>query len=119
MTGRELFNKAMILLGYTDSDGSVQMSDRINSRALTCVNQVYADLFYASYSGRAFSPLTNLSGVVELPERILNEVAPYGVASFIAQSEGDGENNQIFIALFNKKRNLLTHFEKIKDEFWG
>ena len=122
MTAQDLLNKALVLLGYTDSVGSAQLTNRIRSRAVTAINQVYADLFYALNPKGEFKGIENLNDTLLLPERILNEVTPYGVAAFIAQTEGDGENNQLFTLLFNSKRALLTHTEKTVDAMpaiWG
>ena len=107
MTGAEIFKKALILLGYTDSLGEVSAEHRLKARALTVVNTVYADLFYIT-RGEGFSPLCTLSERIYLPERALYDVMPYGVAAFLAQSESDGDSQQLFVLLYNQKRTALT-----------
>ena len=114
MTGNEILKKAMELLGYTDSDGSAQLTQRIKSRALTAINQVYSDLHYALYSTQ-FAPIEKMSDKIELPPRIFTEVMPYGVASFLAQSESDGDQQQFMVMMYNQKRKLLCKITEIQD----
>lgn len=115
MTAKQMFNKAIILLGYTDSTGNAQLTERMRSRAYAAINQVYADLHYALNPTKEFVPIKDWEDKIDLPERILIEVAPYGVASFLAMTEGDGEQSQIFASLFNSKRALLTSVSEIID----
>lgn len=114
MTAREIINKAVIMLGYTDGSGNISTDTQMRRRALTALNLVYSDLYY-SLGGTEFSPLTTLEDRVNLPERVLNDVVPYGVAAFLAQSESDGDNQQYYIMLYNSKRAALTRSESIED----
>lgn len=114
MMGNEILKKAMELLGYTDSNGAAQLTQRIKSRALTVINQVYSDLHYALYNTE-FAPIEKLSDEIRLPTRILQEVMPYGVASFLAQSESDGDQQQFMVMMYNQKRKLLCQTTEIKD----
>lgn len=114
MTGNEMMKKALVLLGYTDSTGEISGEQRFRSRALTVINSVYADLFYIRNSG-GFIQLDKITDNIELPERVLNDVMPYGVAAFLAQSESDGDMQQTFISLYNSKRAALTKSEAVGD----
>lgn len=118
MTGTEIFKKALILLGYTDSLGEVSAGNRLLVRALTVVNTVYADLFYIT-RGEGFAPLRSLSERILLPERALYDVMPYGVAAQLAQSESDGDSQQLFVLLYNQKRTALTGGGRIADSIPG
>ena len=115
MTAKKLLDKALSLLGYTDSNGNAQLVNRVRSRAIDIINQVYADLFYALNPEGDFESVHQWEDKILLPERILNEVAPYGVASFLASTENDAENMVVFSSLFNQKRALLTHTESVKN----
>lgn len=114
MTGSEMMKKALVLLGYTDSTGEISGEQRFRSRAITVLNGVYADLFYA-INGTGFVPISHVTDKIELPERVLNDVMPYGVAAFLAQSESDGDQQQTFIALYNAKRASLTKMTTTRD----
>ena len=107
MTGIEMMNKALSLLGYPNAD-------RFTSRAITVMNAVYSDLFYI-HGNSGFVPLNRLSDEIELPERALNDIMPYGVAKLFAESENDGDNQQLYATIFNQKRNALSHNDSVKD----
>lgn len=114
MTAAEIIRKIIALLGYTDGNGNIAANTQTRQRALTAVNAVYADLFY-SLGGSGFSPLLSPEDKIELPERILNDVMPYGAAAFLAQSENDGDQQQYYIMLYNQKRAALTRKESVTD----
>ena len=113
MTAQELFNRAMELLGYTDSTGSAQLVNRMRSRKFTIINQVCSELYFAINPNGIYDRAYKDEDKINLPERILNEVAPYGVASYLASGEGDGENMQYFTSIYNQKRAILSHFENV------
>ena len=114
MTAREILDRAMRLLGYTDGLGNPEMSGRINSRAISAINSVYSDLFYLNKE-KGFQAIKDLKDEIFLPERVLNDVMPYGVAGFIAQGESDGDQQQLFMAIYNKKRLGAVRPSNIKD----
>lgn len=103
MTGLNMFDKAMLLLGYTGSHNELSGKDELLTRGLVAINQVYSDLHYASDT-TDFVPLNNINDTINLPTRVLYDVMPYGVAMFLAQAEGDGDNQQMFSVLYNQKR---------------
>lgn len=113
MTAKELFDISLELLGYTDSTGSAQLVNRMRSRAFAVMNQVCSDLYFAVNPSGIYDRLYKWEDKINLPDRIVTEVAPYGVASFLASGEGDGENMQVFSAIYNQKRALLSRFEKV------
>lgn len=114
MTGKEMIKRAIILLGYTDGTGEISGEQRFRSRALTVLNSIYADLFYIQ-NKEGFCPLETAADEIKLPERALTDVMPYGVAAFLAQSENDGDQQQVFLSLYNAKRAALTHADTVKD----
>lgn len=103
MTGTEVLDKALRLLGYTDSLGAPENSGRIKSRAVAAVNAVYSDLFYLLHDC-GFTALRELKDEICLPERVVQDVMPYGVAAFLAQGESDGDQQQYFMLFYNNKR---------------
>lgn len=116
MTGVKITEMAAKLLGYTTSNGNLQLSERIMSKALVCVNLIYSDL-WSICKNEEFNPLASLGDAIDLPDRVLYDVMSYGVAMMIAQSESDGDNQQLYAGLYNKKRSSLSFTETIEDRF--
>ena len=88
-TGEQVKNRAMSLLGYTDRNGRLDgaMYADLTARSLTLVNAIYAEVWYALFD-IGFEELATLTDELDLPERVINEVMPYGVAMMLAQSIG-------------------------------
>lgn len=113
MTAKDIADKALTLLGYNDMNGNTA-DPRFQVTALNAVNFIYADLFYC-LNDDGFKELGKLSEDVDLPERVINDVMPYGVASLIAKNVGDGENQQFFASMFNTKRRSVSAGGEIQD----
>ncbi len=105
MTGNEVFRQAMRLLGYTDTlgDPDSALNGELYKRGLAVLNQLMCDLSL-SESGKIAPPLTSLRQELPLSERTARDVLPYGVAMLLAAAEGDGDNQQLFAALYDQKR---------------
>ena len=104
-TGQEVWQRAMLLLGYTDEFGDVdgrQGADLLR-RGCAVVNQIYADLWFGEQEGE-FLPLSSLQDSVRLQTRVREDVMPYGVAMMLADLAGDGESQARFAALYSMKR---------------
>ncbi len=108
-SGQDVLLQALRLLNYTDiygqPDGVQHME--LYKRGLAAVNQIYIDLWYTG-KDEPFLPLTSLKEPVLLPTKQLQDVMPYGVAMLLALSEGDGDNQQLYAALYNRKRTAAT-----------
>ena len=104
-TGEDILQQALQLRGYAeDWDGpSAPGRDARLRRGLAAVNQAYCDLWYIEARGE-FRPLTALSDRVELSARGARDILPYGTAMFLAQTEGDGDNQALYAGLYNQKR---------------
>lgn len=108
-TGRDVFFRAMVLLGYTGVDGTVDgaQSAELFRRGLDIVNQVAADLWpLEKEKEEAFAPLKALTQEIPLSASAVENILPYGVAAFLAQADGDGTNQQFFTSLYQQKRNM-------------
>lgn len=114
MTAAELTAKAALMLGYADASGRIAADTQMQQRALGAINAAYSDLYYA-LGKTDFKPLEAPEDVIDLPERVLNDVILYGVAAFLAQSENDGDQQQYYIMLYNSKRAALTRTETVSD----
>ncbi len=109
-----MLKKAAEMLGYTNANGNLQLSARITSKGLTLLNLVYSDLWRICNRGE-FQPLNRLQTEITLPEIAINDVMPYGMAMMIAQSESDGDQQQLYSSLYNQKRASLSKKETIQD----
>lgn len=105
MTGQEVFRQTMRLLGYTDTLGDLDSAQNTEQykQGLTVINQLVCDLSL-SESGTMAPPLSSLRQELPLTERTARDVLPYGVAMLLAAARGDGDNQQLFAALYDQKR---------------
>lgn len=117
MTANEVFRQAMRLLGYTDTLGDLDSAQNteLYKRGLTVINQLVCDLS-TSENGTLAAPLSTLRQELPLSERTARDVLPYGVAMLLAAAEGDGDNQQLFAALYDQKRvSVQRHYERRAD----
>lgn len=127
MKAKQILTDSLKMLGYVDSNGNGRMDARITNSAVVFINKVYSDLWYIVNSKRRkqrcwfreighteeqtderFVPCESLDSEIDLPEEILYDVMPYGVAYYIAGAENDGDNEQKFSVLYKQKRGKLT-----------
>ncbi|MBE7092717.1 MAG: hypothetical protein E7365_06025 [Clostridiales bacterium] len=113
MIAKNIIDKAMALLGYADMEGNTD-SARFQLTSITAVNAIYSDLYYLN-NKTDFKPITSANDSVNLEERVLNDVMPYGVASFIAQNMGDTVNQQFYSQMYNLKRKSVSAQATITD----
>ncbi len=118
MTANTIFNEALKLLGYTDSDGNTELTGRVRNRATVVFNLVYGDLWKIFNDGE-FTPIKSLSDEVNLPQKAMGDVLLYGLAMHIARSENDGDQQQFFTLLYNAKRASFTKYDKVKNTIPG
>lgn len=104
-SGQDVLEQALRLLNYTDIYGQLdgQQHMELYKRGLAAVNQIYSDLWFTGKSS-PFLPLCSLKEPLLLPARQIQDVMPYGVAMLLALSEGDGDNQQLYADLYNRKR---------------
>ncbi len=114
MTANKIFNDALRMLGYTDSNGNTELTSRIRNRAIIVFNLVYGDLWRIC-KDEAFEPIESLSDELDLPQRAMGDVFLYGLAMHIARSENDGDQQQFFAQLYNARRAGLSEYEKVKN----
>ena len=115
-TGEQIKNRALELLNYTDQHGRLNstMYADVTARVLPLINQIYSDVWYGLYD-EGFAELGAITDELPLPERVVNDVMPYGVAMLMAQTLGDADNQSLMAAYYNRKRASLTHMRGRKD----
>ena len=112
MTAQNVLNSALNLLGYNDSNGNAQLTQNIRSRAVPLINSVYSEL--CRCVGKEFKSIESLGDDLNIPDRVLVEVMSPGLASYIAQAEGDSSNEAFWGQIYDNKRLSLTKTEKIE-----
>lgn len=107
MTGQELLEQALYLLNYTNNRGEIDTrnSQELLRRGVPIINAVLADVL--PIAGEPIAAIGSLSDTVPVAEEIAAAVMPYGVGMWLAQSEADGDNQQLMSALYNQKRNAI------------
>ncbi len=95
MNGYEIYDRAMIRLGYK-AIGKNEIQDvGIMGRAAEFINQIAVDL--------GLKPIEDLSDNIDCSDE-LSEALCCGVAMLISLSDSDANKNVIFTALYNAKR---------------
>lgn len=107
MTGQELLEQALYLLNYTNNRGEIDTrnSQELLRRGVPIINAVLADVL--PIAGEPIAAIGSLSDMLPVAEEIAAAVMPYGVGMWLAQSEADGDNQQLMSALYNQKRNAI------------
>lgn len=114
MTVNEMYLRALTLLGYVNYDGEISNEYELKRQAIAAINQVYAELYFAM-GKQDFNVVSSSADVIDLPERILYDVMPYGVAMFIAQNQNDGDSQALFAHIYNKKRASIRKENYVQD----
>lgn len=99
MTGYDVYESAMMLLGYVRADGTLAEDEGIKQRAVRAVNQISADLCIKN-------KILNLTEDLGADNRYF-EPLTYGVGMLLSLSESDREKNEIFTRIYNAKRSTV------------
>lgn len=113
MTAAKIIEKALKLLGYDVLQKTGSVTD-IDENAITALNTVYADLYYL-INEEGFNEITTAQDYVNLPEKAVNDIMPYGVAALMASFQGDSDNQQFFSTIYNLKRKSFSKEESVND----
>ena len=107
MTGEELLRQALYLLNYTNNRGEIDTrnSEELIRRGVPIVNAVLADVL--PIAGEPVSAIGTLEDTLPVSEDTAVRVMVYGVAMWLAQSEADGDNQQLMASIYSQKRNAI------------
>lgn len=107
MTGFDIYNKCMALLGYTYQEGEIITGKTLKARFPEILNQILNDLKMDSTD--------DLSAEILLDSK-QKDALVNGCAMLLSFSEGDVEKNRIFTAIYNAKRAAaLANTGSVKD----
>ena len=116
MTGQQAVREAMKLLGYTDVAGEIDSTQyaELQKRVGVMVTQLVAELSLDE-SGRMTVP-DAWYDELPLSEQTARCVLPYGIAMWLAASQGDGDRQQLFAALYDRRRvSVCRREERVVD----
>lgn len=105
-TGKQVLERALYLLGYTNSSGGLDgvKDAALFKRGAVAVVQIYEDLKRLDKTGVESAKLDSMTDEIMLSPAVINDVMPYGVAMLIAQNEGDSDSQALFSAIYSRKR---------------
>lgn len=95
MTGNDVFERVLNLLGYINSYNAKVDKESLLNRAPQIINQICLDL--------KIPQINRLSDEIDA-NASAQEALCYGVAMLLALIEGDGDNNKVFADIYNAKR---------------
>lgn len=112
MTAREMVETAFKHLGYTDRLGKPDANafSPHYKMALTACNAVMNEL--QRKEGREYTTLATLDDTIELSERSINEIMPYGVAMHLAIIDNDESQQSVFSSMYSQKLGLVPKAQK-------
>ena len=113
MNGKQLFERAMLLLGYVDTNGDVLVDTGLQKRAVAIINQIAADLHHDDST--APEPIVRLDQTVAVDKHAA-EAMPYGVAMLLAQTHGDADGQAVFATIYNRKRAKSGGFAQVRQD---
>lgn len=105
MTALQMVNKALGLLGYSENNNNLDLTQRVMSRALPLVNIVYSDI--RRISGLIPKDIETLSEDLEIPSKAYDVMA-CGLASYISGSENDDSAQAFWSAEYQARRTTLS-----------
>lgn len=107
MTGYDIFNRAVMLLGYTYPDGGITANNALLNRACDVIDQICSDL--------GVQRIDALECELNIDEKTADALL-YGTAMLLSLTEGDAVKNQLFAQLYNAKRSAaLASLHRIYD----
>ena len=107
MTGYDVFNRAIMLLGYTYPDGGITANNALLNRACDVIGQICSDL--------GVQRIETLDGELNIGEKTADALL-YGTAMLLSLTEGDAVKNQLFTQLYNAKRSAaLASLQSVGD----
>lgn len=114
-TGKEVLNRALELLGYTNNIGNVDGSQdaELFKRGKAVVSQIYDDLKRIDKAADKTVSYADMNASIPLSPEAVDDIMPYGVAMMIADLDNNGVAQAKFADLYNQKRrsvprNVLT-----------
>lgn len=116
ITGQDVLDRALRLLGYTNHNGDLENSvdAAVYKRGAAAVRQIFDDLKRVDSLGSDQHTLDEMADPIPLSAVTIDDIMPYGVAMLVAQNEGDGDNQALFSVLYGRKRASVPRAAKAR-----
>lgn len=95
MTGFDIYNNVMSLLGIEDNRADI-FEQSLKMRTLSAINRIGDDLCL-------MEPIKDLMSGIKMPPLCM-EALPYGVCMLLSLTDGDNSKNELFVEIYNSKR---------------
>lgn len=107
MTGQKVMLQALGLLGYVDASGDLDSRQvtELTKRTVPVVNQVLADV--RRITRGQWELIGSSEDTLPVSEDIAMRVLVPGICMYIAQGENDGEQQQLYAAMYEQARATL------------
>lgn len=107
MTGDELLQRAMRLVGCTDHRGEIDRTAyaELFARGTTLINTILTDV--QPIEGTQPQEICTLADELPVSDLAARGVMPYGVAMLLAQCEGNGTDQQVMASIYEQKRGSI------------
>ena len=112
MTALDIVNKALSLLGYSESNNNADLTGRVLNRALPLCNLVYSDMCRICDAEK--EEIKTLNQEISLPEAAYDIMA-CGLASYIAGAESDDFMQALWSAEYQQRRTTLSKITEYED----
>ena len=96
MNAKEIFDRAVLLLGYNDADGAVSGETALQIRTVQAINTVLYELC-------KHPPISDINAELLVDDATADALV-YGVGMILANGEGDGDRGNLFAEIYNVKR---------------
>lgn len=119
MTGRDVLNKALLLMDRVDCDGMVDLSNTADyeNKALVLLNPLISELAKAERREEAV-PVSSLEEDIALTDDTIEKCLSYGLASMLSFMDNDMNNFNFYQTWFERNKALIpTSEEKVEDSF--
>ncbi len=119
MTGRDVLNKALLLLDRVDEDGRVDTRNTADyeNKTVVLLNPLISELSKAERRETTI-PVSSLEEEIALADDTVDKCLCFGVASYLAFMDNDMNNFQFYQSCYERNMALIpTAEEGITDTF--
>jgi len=99
MTGYDIYESAMLKLGYLEGNGSIEKEESFKTAAKDCINEIGDDL-------NKMKPISKLTDILPIDNKYKSALS-YGVAMLLSVLSEDEEKNKLFCEMYNLKRGCI------------
>ncbi|MBU5449178.1 hypothetical protein [Acetivibrio sp. MSJd-27] len=113
MTGRDVLNRALLLMDRVDCDGMVDTENTADyeNKALVLLNPLISELSKAERREEAV-PVSSLEEEIALTDDTVEKCLSYGLASHLAFMDNDMNNFNFYQTWYERNKALIPTLEE-------